>query len=66
MRRKTLRNTLMALCKSKDLAIDDVFARRPGIDPKTRAEQVDVAGFLRLTRAIFAGGLTRLPDVTAV
>ena len=52
MRRKTLRNTLMALCKSKELNIDEVFATAE-IDPKTRAEQVDVAGFQRLTRTIF-------------
>ncbi len=51
MRRKTLRNGLSALCKERERVVDDVFAAA-GIDPKTRAEQVDVDGFVRLARAL--------------
>ena len=51
MRRKTLRNGLSALAKERGLAVDDVFAAAD-IDPKERAEQVPVKGFLRLARAL--------------
>jgi 16S rRNA (adenine1518-N6/adenine1519-N6)-dimethyltransferase len=53
MRRKTLRNGLMGLSEQRGVAIDDVFTAA-GIDPKTRAEQVDGAGFVRLARALRA------------
>lgn len=49
-RRKTLRNALFGGLKEKD--VDGALAAA-GIDPKTRAEQVDVAGFERLTRFLF-------------
>lgn len=49
-RRKTLRNALSSGLKDKN--VDGALAAA-GIDPKTRAEQVDVAGFERLTRALF-------------
>ena len=51
MRRKTLRNGLMALCTERQRDVDTVF-QGAGIDPKTRAEQVDVEGFVRLARAL--------------
>ncbi len=47
-RRKTLRNALSAL---GDVDVDAGLAAA-GIDPRTRAEQVDVAGFVRLARAL--------------
>lgn len=51
-RRKTLRNALQALrSDGKDVDIDGGL-QAAGIDPRTRAEQVDVAGFVRLTRAL--------------
>jgi 16S rRNA (adenine1518-N6/adenine1519-N6)-dimethyltransferase len=53
MRRKTLRNGLQALAKERGLAVDDVFATAD-IDPKERAEQVPVKGFVRLARALRA------------
>lgn len=49
-RRKTLRNALNGGLKDKD--VDGALAAA-GIDPKTRAEQVGVDGFERLTRALF-------------
>jgi 16S rRNA (adenine1518-N6/adenine1519-N6)-dimethyltransferase len=48
-RRKTLRNALLANIKDKD--VDGALATA-GLDPKTRAEQVDVEGFVRLARAL--------------
>jgi 16S rRNA (adenine1518-N6/adenine1519-N6)-dimethyltransferase len=50
-RRKTLRNALLANLKDKDV---DGSLATAGLDPKTRAEQVDVDGFVRLARALFA------------
>jgi 16S rRNA (adenine1518-N6/adenine1519-N6)-dimethyltransferase len=47
-RRKTLRNALSAL---GDVDVDAGLAVA-GIDPRTRAEQVDVAGFVRLARSL--------------
>jgi 16S rRNA (adenine1518-N6/adenine1519-N6)-dimethyltransferase len=55
MRRKTLRNGLSALAKERGLLVDDVFARA-GIDPKERAEQIPVSGFVQLARALRATG----------
>ena len=43
-RRKTLRNALSGLC-------DEACFQAAGIDPGTRAEQVPVAGFVRLANA---------------
>jgi 16S rRNA (adenine1518-N6/adenine1519-N6)-dimethyltransferase len=56
MRRKTLRNGLMALATSRGKDIDAVFDAA-GIDPRTRAEQVGVQGFEALTRALAMGNL---------
>jgi 16S rRNA (adenine1518-N6/adenine1519-N6)-dimethyltransferase len=51
-RRKTLRNALQALrTEARPVDVDRGLAVA-GLDPKTRAEQVDVAGFVRLTRAL--------------
>lgn len=50
-RRKTLRNALTNNLPDKD--VDGALAAA-GIDPKTRAEQVDVKGFERLARFLFA------------
>jgi 16S rRNA (adenine1518-N6/adenine1519-N6)-dimethyltransferase len=47
-RRKTLRNTL------KDVASPTLMAAS-GIDPGTRAEEVDVGGFIRLANAVSHG-----------
>ncbi len=52
-RRKTLRNTLRALGSSEEVA---AAAAAAGIDLAHRAEQVDPAGFVRLTTALGAGG----------
>ena len=46
-RRKTLRNALSGLC-------DEACFQAAGIDPGTRAEQVPVAGFVRLANARMA------------
>lgn len=53
MRRKTLRNGLQALAKERGLSVDDVFATA-GLDPKERAEQIPVKGFVALARALRA------------
>jgi 16S rRNA (adenine1518-N6/adenine1519-N6)-dimethyltransferase len=51
-RRKTLRNALASL-RSEAFAVDvDAGLAQAAIDPRTRAEQVDVDGFVRLTRAL--------------
>lgn len=53
-RRKTLRNALAAL-RSDAFPVDvDKGLADAGIEPKTRAEQVDVDGFVRLTRTLRA------------
>jgi 16S rRNA (adenine1518-N6/adenine1519-N6)-dimethyltransferase len=53
-RRKTLRNALGSL-RTESFAVDvDAGLAAAGIDPRTRAEQVDVAGFVRLTRTLRA------------
>lgn len=49
-RRKTLRNNLAEIAGSPDRA-EDVL-RRAGIDPGTRAEQVDLEGFVRITELL--------------
>ncbi len=49
-RRKTLRNALLANIKDHDV---DAALAAAAIDPKTRAEQVDVDGFVRLAKAMF-------------
>ena len=44
-RRKTLRNTLKALLTAEEIEAE-------GIDPGTRPEQVDLAGFVRLANRL--------------
>jgi 16S rRNA (adenine1518-N6/adenine1519-N6)-dimethyltransferase len=51
-RRKTLRNALGAL-QGSGVDVDAGLAAA-AVDPRTRAEQVDVDGFVRLTRALEA------------
>jgi 16S rRNA (adenine1518-N6/adenine1519-N6)-dimethyltransferase len=51
-RRKTLRNALIGGLAGKDAAFVDAALAAAGLDPKTRAEQVDVDGFVRLARAV--------------
>ncbi len=54
-RRKTLRNALLGGLKVTLPRADvDGALAAAGIDPKTRAEQVDVAAFVRLARAFHA------------
>ena len=51
-RRKTLRNALLGGLKATLPGADvDGALAAAGVDPKTRAEQVDVKAFVRLTRA---------------
>lgn len=53
-RRKTLRNALRRLGLSGEDA--DEALRRAGLTPRTRAEEVDLTGFARLTEAVLAAG----------
>jgi len=53
-RRKTLRNALSSL-RTDSFPVDvDAGLDAAGLAPRTRAEQVDVQGFVRLTRALRA------------
>jgi 16S rRNA (adenine1518-N6/adenine1519-N6)-dimethyltransferase len=58
-RRKTLRNALSSL-RSPQVDVDvDAGLADANLDPRTRAEQVDVDGFVRLTRALRAATTNR-------
>jgi 16S rRNA (adenine1518-N6/adenine1519-N6)-dimethyltransferase len=50
-RRKTLRNGLTALAAERHVDLDAAFATA-GIEATARAEQIDVARFVRLTKAL--------------
>jgi 16S rRNA (adenine1518-N6/adenine1519-N6)-dimethyltransferase len=61
-RRKTLRNALARLTGSTAGA--ETVLRDAGVDPRARAEEVDLAGYAAITQSIAAGtlGATRASD----
>jgi len=53
MRRKTIKNGLLALAKERGVPLDAAFAEA-GVSPTARAETLSVASFVALTRALRA------------